>query len=40
MRIGVIGTLLVLFTWFFITSFTLLLGAEIDALMERRGRGD
>ena len=33
---GVIGTLFVLFTWFFATSFTLLLGAELDALFERR----
>jgi membrane protein len=32
---GAIGTLLVLFTWFFITSFSLLLGAEIDALVDR-----
>lgn len=34
---GVIGTLLVLFTWFFITAFALLLGAELDALIERGG---
>jgi membrane protein len=34
---GVIGTLLVLLTWFFITSFALLLGAEVDAMRGRRG---
>ena len=32
---GAIGTLLVLFTWFSITSFTLLLGAEVDVLIDR-----
>ena len=36
---GVIGTVLVLFTWFFITSFTLLLGAEVDALRSRARHG-
>lgn len=34
---GAIGAVLVLFTWFYVTSFTLLLGAEVDALMERGG---
>jgi membrane protein len=33
---GAVATLLVLFTWFSITSFMLLLGAEVDVLVDRR----
>jgi membrane protein len=33
---GLLGALLVVFSWFYITSFALLLGAEVNVLLERR----
>jgi membrane protein len=33
---GLLGALLVMFSWFYITSFALLLGAEVNVLLEER----
>jgi membrane protein len=36
---GAIGAVIVLMIWFYITAFAVLLGGEVAAVLERRGRG-
>jgi membrane protein len=38
--LGVLGAVLLLLSWFYLTAFAVLLGAELNAEMERQTRRD